>query len=80
MLLQEGVLHHFCIRTRTELNVILMNIQLRRKEGHRGGFDVEVSTTACEGVIQSLNAESLLNMSAGRIITIRKEVEADLEN
>ncbi len=66
LLLQEGVLRHFCLRTRTELNIVLMNTQLRRKEGHRGGFDVEVSSTTCEGVIQSLNTEYLLSMSAER--------------
>jgi len=80
LLLQEGVLRHFCLRARTKLNVVLMNAQQRRKEGHRGGFDVEVSTTTCEGVIQSLNTEYLLSMSADRTITIRKEVGAHLEN
>ncbi len=74
------MLRHFCLRARTELIVILINTQLRRKKGHRGGFDVEVSSMTCEGVIQTLNTESLLSMSADRTITIRKEVEADLEN
>ncbi len=72
LLLQEGVLRHFCLRARTELNIVLMNTQLRRKEGHRGGFDVEVACTTCEGVIQSLNTESLLSMSADRTVTIRR--------
>jgi len=80
LLLQEGVLRHFCLRARTELNIVLMNTQLRRKKGHRGGFDVEVSSTTCEGVIQSLNTESLLSTSADSTITISKEVEADLES
>ena len=80
LLLQECVLRHFCLCARTELNVVLFNTQLRCKEGHRGGFDVEVSSTTCEGVIQSLNTESLLIMSVDRTMTIRKEVEADLES
>ncbi len=80
LLLQECVLRHFCLCAGTELNIVLMNTQLRRKEGHRGGFDIEVASTTCEGVIQSLNIESLLSLSADRTITIRKEVEADLEN
>ncbi len=80
LLLQEGVLRHFCLRARTELNIVLLNAQLRREKGQRGGFDVEVASTACEGVIQSLDTESLLSMSADRTITIRKEVKAHLES
>ena len=57
-----------------------MNTQLRREKGQRGGFDVEVASTTCKGVIQSLNTKSLLSMSADRTITKRKEVEVDLES